>query len=510
MLAKFGLPYLRARKARFYVNNILHGYYTILEAPDQDYVFHRSFPDFDPENYALFKVKSFALECGAYTQSDIDKAEARLGETSTPPYAFQRGEHKESPPELGVFAIDECIETYDERFWVEDFVDVVLAWLRYDRSCGDMLLEEGLIDRDLGTNDWDDAMHDFIEQDFRNDDRCEVDCANSNLANYVDTDNFLKSFAFYAVTMNADSPLVNGNNYYLAQSGAEAFGGTGGWKIVPYDFNLAEVTYCHGDVCNDRIVHWSIARPTCESLESNNIVGPLLTDETLFSKYLEYVEEFINVAYGNATMIQQMQDHAALQRKYVTPDFWSTFGAFYEYELTPDAGSWEDSDKRFPLLPTMKARTEDVKAQLAAIKDGTFPRGPFVGLNGNNEPLEYCPDWRSEEPNVTSCGGACDYVGCNMPDWTVPHFCDEQFGKCIHGDYDEQCRNLYNGTQYTGMQPMEDGRDAFCMYAKGIPIKAAECPAEGTVKASGAAGTTSAALSFVVSAVVALAAFFGL
>lgn len=64
MLARFGLPHLRARKARFYINDELMGYYTLLEAPDQDYAFHRSFPDFDPENYALYKVKIYARDCG--------------------------------------------------------------------------------------------------------------------------------------------------------------------------------------------------------------------------------------------------------------------------------------------------------------------------------------------------------------------------------------------------------------------------------------------------------------
>ena len=53
MLARFGLPHLRTRTVRFFVNDEPVGLYELLEAPDQDYVFQRSFPDFDPTNYAF-------------------------------------------------------------------------------------------------------------------------------------------------------------------------------------------------------------------------------------------------------------------------------------------------------------------------------------------------------------------------------------------------------------------------------------------------------------------------
>lgn len=505
MLARFGLPFLRTRKARVYVNGNLHGFYTVMEAPDQDYVFHRNFPDFDPQSYALYKVKSYSFDCGIYTHEEIAIAEARMDETSTPPYAFQRGEHKTPVEELGMMGTDQCIDNYNEQLWEHDYIDVILAWLRYDKSCEDMIMGEDLIDRDLGTKDYNKEMREFITKDYSQEQKCDEGCTNTDLKERVDTENWLKSFAFYAVTANSDSPLINGNNFYLAQSGAENSGGVGGWKFVPYDFNLPNVVYCHDDLCNSRLAHWSIARPTCTSLEQNNLAGPLLTDETLHARYLEYVREFTETVYANEEFIEQIQAHAAAQKEYVLPDFWSFFGAFYDKELTPDSAKWDEEDDRFPLLPFMKARAEDVRAQLKAIDEATYPRGPFVGINGDNEPLEACPDWRSEEADQSACPGGCNYRGCEQPDWTIPSYCDEEKGICVHGDYDERCRGVEDEFGYIGIEDTPDGRKTWCRYTKGVPVKVAECPAVGAFLED-AAESSGVRASFVFSALIALVA----
>eukprot|EP00797_Seminavis_robusta_P004991 Sro1328_g263170.1 Spore coat protein (372) ;mRNA; r:7193-8308 len=338
-----------------------------------------------------------------------------------------------------------------------------------------MLLGEGLVEQDLGTKGFKKEIREWISMDYSDEVLCTENCANSNLAERVDQENWLKAFAFYAVTANSDTPLVNGNNFYLAN------GGTGGWKLVPYDFNLPNVVYCHDDVCNERLVHWSIARPTCTSLEENNLVGPLLTDEKLHAQYLEYVREFVETVYGNQSFVDELQEHAAAQESYVKDDFWSFFGVFYSNELTPESAKWKEEVPNFPLLPTMKARAEDVRAQLEAIDSGTFPRGPFVGVHGDNEPWEPCADWRLTEPNRTSCAEECMYYGCSMPDWTVESYCDEETGKCYHGNYDEQCRGVFDGFKYTGMEDV-DGRETFCRFTKGVPVKTSECPAPGEIQ----------------------------
>ena len=50
------------------------------------------------------------------------------------------------------------------------------------------------------------------------------------LAGAVDTDQWLKNFAVYAVTLNNDSPLLNLNNWYIATMN----GGENDWKIVQW------------------------------------------------------------------------------------------------------------------------------------------------------------------------------------------------------------------------------------------------------------------------------------
>ena len=66
MLARFGLPYLRTRKVRFYVNGHYKGLYEFMEAADQEYVFARNFPTYNPDKYALFKFKMLSRDCGKY------------------------------------------------------------------------------------------------------------------------------------------------------------------------------------------------------------------------------------------------------------------------------------------------------------------------------------------------------------------------------------------------------------------------------------------------------------
>ena len=108
---------------------------------------------------------------------------------------------------------------------------VYAAYNNYNRSCGEMLVGEGLVDRDLGNKEYDNIMIDFIHSHLANF-QCEDEaCSNSNLEEDVDVDQWLKNIAVYSVTMGQDSLLGNGNNYYLADTGDG-----NGWKIVSSHF----------------------------------------------------------------------------------------------------------------------------------------------------------------------------------------------------------------------------------------------------------------------------------
>ncbi len=79
MLANFGLPHVRTRHVRFHVNDDLLGFYTFMEAVDQEYVSARSFGfnSFDQHNNALYKVKTMSLGCGNEEEYQKERVEAK-------------------------------------------------------------------------------------------------------------------------------------------------------------------------------------------------------------------------------------------------------------------------------------------------------------------------------------------------------------------------------------------------------------------------------------------------
>lgn len=404
MLARFGLPHLRARKVRLFLNGIYHGLYTLMEAEEQEYVFARSFPSYDPDNYALFKVKSLSIGCGAYSEQQLEQARRRINETSTPPYLYEHGDHRERVPVLGPTALDVCHDVLFYGMIEKEADDAALAYLRYDEDCGKMLVQEGLIDQDLGQDSWEVTMEGFIRNHLAAF-QCEPQCTNSNLTADVNVDNFLKSFAAYAVLILQDSPMGNGNNYYLGN------GGDGlRWNMVQFDHNSAGTGFSCSDECTGKEVYWSIIRPTCQAIEKNQLVGPLLTNETLHAKYIEYLRSFVDTILRNQSFIDEMMNHGQAIESYVPSDFWSTRGYYFPFEKTPNASLWNISTR--PFLPFLAARTKEVLQQLEALDSGTFPRGPHLDTPVESD--ELCVDWRSESKNVsaqpTSAAGLC-YVG---------------------------------------------------------------------------------------------------
>jgi hypothetical protein len=182
-------------------------------------------------------------------------------------------------------------------------------------------------------------------------------------------------------------PMGNGNNYYLANPGYDS-----SWKMVSFDHNSHGVQTCNG-VCKRRLAHWSIVRPTCSSLESNQLVGPLLSNATLHAQYIEYVRSFVDQVIGNASFIKQIREHGKAIQQDVTVDDWSQGGVYFEDNIKTDPTLWNKKDAKFPLLPLYAARVTDVRNQLEALDNGTFPRGPH--LDTPVEPNEVCVDWRS-------------------------------------------------------------------------------------------------------------------
>ena len=213
MLARFDLPHLRTRTVRFFLNGDFVGLYTLIEAPDQDYVFQRSFPDFNPEIYGLYKVKTLSTICGNSDFSDSLIITGGNDEEVIPPYAFEKGKHRPKMPVLGNYSFEECGRNFFMQIG-NQFNEVTAAYLQSDDgdNCGKFLVDHDLIGRKLGVKAVDKAMEVFINHNL-GDSKCDKKCSNSNLADDVDVTNYLRNIAVMAALLHSDSPLENGNNY---------------------------------------------------------------------------------------------------------------------------------------------------------------------------------------------------------------------------------------------------------------------------------------------------------
>jgi CotH kinase protein len=119
MLARFGLPHLRTRKLRFYINGDYIGFYSAVEAVDQEYVFARSFPGYNPFNFSLYKRKIESIGCGLYDPDVLADAEMQLNDPSKPPYSFESGPHRDPIPVYGR-ASPQCMNAFAEKFLNQD------------------------------------------------------------------------------------------------------------------------------------------------------------------------------------------------------------------------------------------------------------------------------------------------------------------------------------------------------------------------------------------------------
>eukprot|EP00964_Phaeocystis_antarctica_P163451 scaffold139636_cov187-Phaeocystis_antarctica.AAC.1 len=204
--------------------------------------------------------------CGNYPDAEVTNAQPPIYTAPTDPkvYAFKRGEHREK---INVHAGDlgKCIGELYGGVIAREKRDTIAAWLNTGKDCGETLVENGLVDRDLGgsdaANDNDGRMKSFINTYMADtaangcSSECDSDdnagsniyaqaCAHTRtyllttcLPQYtysyctcmqlrstpeVNVDDLLKNFAAYAVTVGTDSPIGDTmHNFFLASSGGD-------------------------------------------------------------------------------------------------------------------------------------------------------------------------------------------------------------------------------------------------------------------------------------------------
>lgn len=224
MLARFGLPHVRTRPVNFYLNGKYVGFYTLMEAVDQEYVFARSFPSYDPLHHALYKRKT--LSSCAHSNDAIQHAKAH------PPapgerMAYERGNHRTKVLPAGARGPASCMQQFGAMIQRE-MVDMSRMYVANNQDCGRTLVSEGRIDRDLGDKSWDATMINYTNKFNWGVGKDSVGTS-EEFYGAVDVDNMLKTMAAQAVMINQDSPLGNGNNFFFADSGDG-----NGWKIFQY------------------------------------------------------------------------------------------------------------------------------------------------------------------------------------------------------------------------------------------------------------------------------------
>ena len=470
MLARFDLPHLRTRTVRFFLNGDFVGLYTLIEAPDQDYVFQRSFPDFNPEMYGLYKVKTLSMICG---DSALAKALGAMGgddEEVTPPYAFEKGDHRPKMPVLGKYDFEECAINFMMEIG-RQFSETNAAYLQSDdgEKCGKFLVDHDLIGRKLGVQAVDKSMEVFINRNLA-DNKCDDKCSNSNLADDVDITNFLRNIAVMAALLHQDSPLGNGNNYYLAHTGADT---KLSWAIFQYDHNgilgSSSAQLCSGQCLLDNLLKWSIVRPTCSSFETNQMAGPLLSDDALHARYIDYIREFVDNVMTDKVFLDQIHNHLEALQDDITKDSWGMFAQSFSLELAQD-DQWLHMFANLPyipFLPAVRARATEIKKQLQALDAGSFPRDLDDILHD-----ETCVVWEAEGP---PCPDMCKYEGCHGPEFQLVA-CDTISGECYHGLNDFMCVGVDDRESYEGMEKFEGSdQPPFCSSATFRPMKMEQC-----------------------------------
>jgi len=376
--ARFGLPFLRSRHVRLYLNSVYVGLYTFMEAPELDYVMHRSFGAFDPAETALYKFKVIAASCGVdYTSEELETAR----QSPVPdPYYFERGPHRDTIP-VENDNYEFCMGFFYDQIG-KDRADAIKGYVEYNEDCSEAMVELGLVDRDYGPKTTEASAKAFLQDHIYAED-------NSGLPDAIDTDQWLKNFAVYAVMLNMDSPMNNLNNWYIATTS----NGNNDWRIVQWDHNnvLSRTNLCESQ-CDLRLIYKPILSPSCTTaMEDHPLLGPILSnnDENL-RKYVEYVEEFNSLLTDD--FFQELYELGDSIKQFVVYPQYTAEATDYEAsELSTEIEGYNTVYS--PFIRTLRARKEQVEQQIEGFKAGTLPRGGKYGEDGK----ESCPDWRDPD-----------------------------------------------------------------------------------------------------------------
>ena len=144
----------------------------------------------------------------------------------------------------------------------------------------------------------------------------------SEIEEYIDTDEVLRYFAVNTVLVNLDSYVSSfKHNYYLYEE-------DGVLQIIPWDLNLSFAGFQVEDA--SEAVNFPIDTPVMSGieLEERPLIGKLLENENYKNIYHEYINTLVTEYFDSGYFENKVNELTELISDYVAGDQ----SAFYSYE----------------------------------------------------------------------------------------------------------------------------------------------------------------------------------
>jgi len=182
----------------------------------------------------------------------------------------------------------------------------------------------------------------------------------------LDVDQVLRFLAVSTVLVHLDNYIGPfGHNYYLYEIG-------GKFTVIPWDLNMSFGTFNAG-LDRDGVINYFIDEPTAVPVTERPLVSRLLSVPEYLETYHEYLSELVYGPFSFKTMVDKIDEVAAMIRPYVEDDtlkFFSTrqFEVNLREGVTP-RGDVPGMQLSIGLKAFVRERGDSIREQL----NGTLP-----------------------------------------------------------------------------------------------------------------------------------------
>ena len=150
------------------------------------------------------------------------------------------------------------------------------------------------------------------------------------LPEVFDVDAFLRYLAVTTLTVNLDSLVGPGHNYYLYEDRQ-----SGRFTLLPWDMNMAFGGFSC-DLAPEELVAYPYLEPACTPVEQKILVAKVMAVASFRATYESYLHEYAAGHMAAAPISQRLSELAAVLRPYVAADPTRFFSAD-EFEQNLDS-----------------------------------------------------------------------------------------------------------------------------------------------------------------------------